>query len=271
MKLISLKILKICILNLVLTSCSSESLQGNVSYNSNLLISSSLNSCHQKDYSEGKSSLEKVMTAEKTNPFYWNALGICFALSGQYQKAIFYYEIGIEALTLYKNADKKLAEAALTNNIGLIHLFFKRFNDAYSAFKRAETLVPDLYIVQLNISQLLLQFNHDTQSLVILKKLEVLHPGDMDVVYSLALIYSRNGEYEKSLLALAKINNALTSRPDIAGVYAYNFLNTNQLIDAQTMIEKSKSKDQYEEYYKRNKILEKEITAKIKEQSIQTK
>ena len=165
-------LLKISLLSLAIVGCSSETYQEVGSYNPNSLIAQSLNSCHQKDISEGKKALEKVMTNEKANPLYWNALGICYTLSNQPLKANFYFELGLEAITLYKGADKAFAEAALINNIGLMHLSYKRFNDAYTAFKKAELLAPENFSIQLNISQLFLEFKHDEKALIVLKKLE---------------------------------------------------------------------------------------------------
>lgn len=268
MKCFQTKLLELGILSLVLTSCSSESLQDTGSYNPNDLISKSLALCHEKDISEGKARLEKVMTNEKANPLYWNALGICYSLSNEPLKANFYYELGLEAIALYKRADKNFAEAALINNIGLIHLSHKRFNDAYVAFKKAEVLAPENFSIQLNQVQLFLEFKYDEKALTVLKKLESSRPGDNEVLYSLALVYSRKSDYEKALLSLSKINSELTARPDISGLFAYNLLHTNQLPDAMAMIDKRKNLDQYEEYNKRNKMLEKEITAKLKEQTI---
>lgn len=266
MKSFQTKFLELSIVCLVLTSCASESLLEFGSYNPNVLISKSLAFCHEKDISEGKSQLEKVMTNEKANPLYWNALGICYSLENQPSKANFYYELGIEAIALYKGADKKFAEAALINNIGILHLSHKRFNDAYIAFKKAEALAPENFSIQLNQAQLFLEFGYDDKALVTLKKLESSYPGDTEVLYSLALVYSRKNDYEKALLSLSKINSETTTRPDISGLFAYNLLQTNQLPEALTMIDKRKKLDKYEEYNKRNKILEKEISAKFKEQ-----
>lgn len=259
--------IKLSVLAIVVTGCSSETVVDIGSYNSKEVISKSLTACHQKDFSEGKSQLERVMTTEKANPLYWNALGICYSLSNQFQKANYYYELGLEAITLYKGNDKKLAEAALLNNVGLMHLTYKRFNDAYQSFKKAEMLAPDLYSIQLNLSQLLLEFKYDDRALAILKRLESFRPGDIEVLYSLALIYSRKSDYEKALLSLSKINSDATDRPDISGLFAYNLLQTNQLPEAYAMIDKRKNIDNYDEFNKRNKILENEISAKLKEQS----
>ncbi len=265
MKSFSPKTLKLAVISclvLGLSSCSTESLHENIVYDSNELITSALSLCHQNNQSDGLLKLEKVMTNEKTNPFYWNALGICFALSNKPLKANFYYDLGIEALSSYKGSDKKQIEAAILNNIGLIHLSFKRFNDAFSLFKKAEKLSPLNFSIQGNIAQVLLEFKYDDKALAILEKLENTKSGDRDVLYSIALIYSRKNDFENALLALSKIKPQETTRADVSGIYAYNLVKTNQLQLAFNVIKNRQSAD---EYNSRNKILEKEISAKYEE------
>jgi tetratricopeptide (TPR) repeat protein len=112
-------------------------------------ISQALVACHQEKITKGLGILEERMQKNKTNAFYWNALGTCYSLTKDYAKAIFYYELGIEATRPNNkdmlDADKKLAEAVISNNLGLIHLTFKRYNEAYDAFKRANAIVPNFF------------------------------------------------------------------------------------------------------------------------------
>jgi hypothetical protein len=76
------------------------------------------------------------------------------------------------------------------------------------------------------------------------------------------LIYSRKNDFENALLALSKIKPQETTRADVSGIYAYNLVKTNQLQLAFNVIKNRQSAD---EYNSRNKILEKEISAKYEE------
>jgi tetratricopeptide (TPR) repeat protein len=262
---------KLLFVGLLVTSCASESYKELGSYNSYTLINESLSACHNKAISTGKQTLEKVMNNEKNNPLYWNALGVCYSLTNQKTKATYYFELGLEAVESYKADDKKQIEAALYNNLGLIQLSYNKYNDAYFYFKKAETIAPDLYNIQLNLSQLFLQFNYDDRALAILYKLESLRPGDTEVLYSLALIYARKNDYEKALVTLSKINAEEISRPDISGLFAYNLLRTNQLNEAESIMQKRRNNELYQDYNARNKNLVSEIEAKLKEQSVALK
>jgi predicted Zn-dependent protease len=208
--------------------------------------------------------LEVEMHKNKTNPFYWNALGTCYSLSKDYTKALFYYDLGVEALAIIKDQSKVLAEATLANNIGLIHLNFKRYNEAFDSFSRSKNLLPNFFTPQFNIAQLFMEFNENDKALEILKKLEVKNPDDIDLLYSLSLIYFRKNDLDKSFAAIQRVKSTYLNRPDIVGLYAYNLMKKNRLAEAHEIIEKRLYAD---EYNQRNKILLEEINLKIKEQA----
>ena len=227
-------------------------------------ISKSLLACHQKKISKGLGLLENEMHKNKTNPFYWNALGTCYSLSKDFAKALFYYDLGLEALSMVNNQTKVLAEATLSNNIGLIHLNFKRYNDAFESFKRASELLPEFVTPQFNIAQLYIEFNENAKALLILKKLEAKNPDDIDLLYSLSLIYFRINDFDNSYIAIRRVKQDYLNRPDIVGLYAFNLMNKNKLAEAKDIIEK---RLYAEEYNERNKILLEEINHKLKEES----
>jgi tetratricopeptide (TPR) repeat protein len=245
-------------------------------YNSNRLaamdspkrdfISLSLISCHQQKMTKGEGLLEEKMQQNKTNPFYWNALGTCYSLSKDYTKAIFYYELGLEA-TRFENRDfndsqKKLAEAVISNNIGLIHLTFKRYNEAYDAFKKASTIVPSFFTPDFNMAQLYIEFNENAKALDILKRLEAKNNEDIDLLYSLALIHFRLNDMDKSYQYISRIQHDYLNRADIVGLYAYNLMRKNRLVEAKTILEKRLYAS---EYNKRNELILDEVNQKIKD------
>ncbi len=227
-------------------------------------ISKALLACHQKKFMKGMTILEQEMHQNKTNAFYWNALGTCYSLNKDYQKALFYYDLGVEALPMIKDQNKVLAEATLANNIGLIHLNFHRYNEAYDSFKRANTLLPNFFTPEFNIAQLYIEFNENDKALEILKRLQTKNPDDIDTLYSLSLIYYRKNDMDKSFSAISRVKSDYLNRPDIVGLYAYNLMKKNRLTEAREIIEKRLYAD---EYNQRNKFLLEEINLKIKEQS----
>ncbi len=229
-------------------------------------ISLALVACHQDKIAKGQGILEEKMHQNKTNPFYWNALGTCYSLSKDYSKAIFYYELGMEA-TRASNKDsnessKKLAEAVISNNLGLIHLVFKRYNEAFDAFKRANTIVPGYFTPDFNTAQLYIEFNENAKALDILKKLEAKNNEDIDLLYSLALVYYRQNDMDKSFQYITKIQRDYLNRADIVGLYAYNLMKKNRLVEAKEILEKRLYAP---EYNQRNEMILEEVNQKIKD------
>ncbi len=245
-------------------------------YNSNRLaamespkrnfVSLALVSCHQQKMTKGETLLEDKMQQNKANPFYWNALGTCYFLSRDYTKAIFFYELGMEATSdnnkSFPANQRKNAEAVITNNLGLIHLTFKRYNEAYDAFKKSNSIVPSYFTPDFNMAQLYIEFNENAKALDILKKLEAKNNDDIDLLYSFALIYFRLNDLNKSFQYVSKINNDYLNRADIVGLYAYNLMMKNRLVEAKNILEKRLYAPEYNE---RNEMILDEVNQKIKD------
>jgi tetratricopeptide (TPR) repeat protein len=230
----------------------------------NDFISKALLACHQDKITKGLGILEIEMHKNKTNPFYWNALGTCYSLSKDFTKALFFYDLGLEAVPMVKDQSRALAEATISNNLGLIHLNFKRSSEAFEAFSRARTLLPNFFTPQFNIAQLYMEFNENNKALDILLKLQEKNPDDIDLLYSLSLLYYRKNDLDKSFATIKRIKTNYLNRPDIVGLYAYNLMKKNRLTEAREIIEKRLYAD---EYNQKNKILLEEINLKIKEQT----
>lgn len=230
----------------------------------NDFISKALYACHQQKFIKGKSILEQEMHVNKVNPFYWNALGTCYLLSNELTKSQFFYDLGIESLPKLKAQDKDLAEATLTNNIGLIHLKHRRYKEAFDLFSKSRSLLPNFFTPQFNIAQLFMEFNENDKALEVLLKLQEKNPNDIDLLYSLSLIYFRKNDFDKSFSSINRIKKNYLNRPDIVGLYAFNLMKKNRLTEAKEIIEKRIYADEFDN---RNKMLLEEINQKIKERT----
>jgi tetratricopeptide (TPR) repeat protein len=285
------KLLKVAAISVMVASCAGPSFNNQIQkdqydllaeesfmrYNSNRLsalespkrdfISLALIACHQRKMVKGQGLLEEKMHQNKTNPFYWNALGTCYYLSKDYTKSIFYYQLGLEATRAsnkdYSDSQKKLAEAVISNNLGLIHLTFKRYNEAYDAFKKANSIVPNYFTPDFNMAQLYIEFNQNDKALDILKKLEAKNHEDIDLLYSLSLVSFKQNDMDKSFQYVSRIQHDYLNRADIVGIYAYNLMRKNRLVEAKEILEKRLFAP---EYNKRNEMLLDEVKQKIKDE-----
>lgn len=110
--------------------------------------------------------------------------------------------------------------------------------------------------------QLYIEFNENAKALDLLKKLEEKNNVDIDLLYSLALIHYRMNDMEKSYQYISKIQNDYLNRADIVGLYAYNLMKKNRLVEAKNILEK---RLYAAEYNKRNEMILDEVNQKIKD------
>ncbi len=226
-------------------------------------ITKAMLACHAHKFIKGMGLLEQQMQQNKTNPFYWNALGSCYLLSQNFSKALFFYNVGLEAAGAQKNPDQNLAQASIYNNIGLIHLNFQRYNEAYDMFSKSLSFSQYLITPQFNLAQLYVEFNLDDKALAIVKSLETKNPNDIDLLYLKSLIYFRKNDFANSLNELKKIKSEYLNRADIVGLYAYNLLLDKKIEEAKSIIEKRSYANEFNE---RNKLISVKINDEIKEQ-----
>lgn len=230
-------------------------------------LSLALVACHQEKFTKGLGILESNMHANKNNPYYWNALGNCYYLKGETSKAVFYYQLGLESLKTSKE-NIVLAESIILNNMGLIHLKNGRFNQAFDMFTKSNKLTPQLFTPKFNMAQLYLEFNNNKEALKILKELEINNPLDIDLLYSFSLVYYRENKLDLSFNYINKVNKDYLNHPDIVGLYAYNLMNKDKLVDAKKILERRLHSRIYDE---RNEMILGIVNDKLKEQQSKAK
>lgn len=232
--------------------------------NKSNFISDSLRACHQGKIKKGTLILEENTEKNKANPEFWNALGTCYLLDNDNNKAKFYYQLGLEALAQNKNIKNSTnIEAMIKNNLGLIMLKNKRINEAFDAFQEASKLSPNFHTPLFNMAQIYMEYYQNEKAIEILEKLKAKNPKDIDVLYSLAVLYQRSGDYKKSYAAVSNINLNYLNRADIVGVYALNLYQNKELEKAKLILEK---RTYAEEFNTRNKMLLELINDAIKAQ-----
>jgi tetratricopeptide (TPR) repeat protein len=131
-------------------------------------------------------------------------------------------------------------------------------------FKKSSDIVPQYFTPEFNMAQLYIEFNESAKALEILKKLEAKNNLDIDLLYSLSLVYYKQNDMEKSFQYISRIQNDYLNRADIVGLYAYNLMKKNRLVEAKTILEKRLYAS---EYNQRNEMILDEVNQKIKEVS----
>ncbi len=210
-------------------------------------------SCHAQKFKRGLALLEENTEANKKNPEFWNAMGTCYMLKKEFNKGSFFYNLGLEALQAEtRQTHKRLIEAMIKNNLGLLTLNNGRTNEAYDLFKEANTLAPEFNTPVFNMAQIYMEYQQNDKALELLEGLRQKNSKDVDVLYSLAVLYQRINQVKKSYQAITGINPHYLNRADIVGVYALNLFQNKEFEKAKSILEK---RTYAEEFNSRNKML----------------
>lgn len=175
---------------------------------------SELTMCHKGKIEQALERFERQLDNRSKDPLYWSHIGTCYYLKGEFPKAKFYYQL---ALGLTK---KKEVIASLYNNMGLIFLQVKKFQEAQEHFAKAMELTPQALTPIFNMTQVYIGHKHYTKAQ---KKLEILltrAPDDVDFRYWQAHLYLMTGKYALAKKQFDQIPPQYLKRQDIANNYA---------------------------------------------------
>jgi tetratricopeptide (TPR) repeat protein len=147
------------------------------------------------------------------NPTYWNHVGTCYYLQDKLEKAEYYFKL---AVNIAKKQKRVFAIAH--NNLGLIQLRLRHYDNALALFNKAE--ISGLLTPKFNKLQLYLQFGQLTKAKELAFQLENINNKDVDVIVAIATIYMLEGKYQTSEKYFKKIPKKFLDREDISGSFA---------------------------------------------------
>lgn len=230
------KIVQLILIILLVVSCASNQFQSIDSEKNDLLSNESLlryssdrkntlekkkgfnlievMKCHNGEIEEGLKLLKQKYAPGKNNSEYWNHVGVCHYLGGNYPKAIFYYNLSLQ--TCRKNEQYPAAY----NNLGVIYLKLRHFEKSHEFFKLAIKSRKKLFTPLLNISHLYIKFGMINKALKELNKLHYRNNQDVDVLASLGTAWLLKGNSLKSITFFNKISEKNRTRQDIAAHFA---------------------------------------------------
>ena len=113
-------------------------------------ISLALISCYQKKYKLAFDKLDNIYFKFNKKPRYWNSLGICYFLKGEYRKSDLYLNKAI-------NLDKRFVPSL--NNLGVLSGKRKLYKKSFEHFEKSSKINSFSITPILNKAQLLLKFN----------------------------------------------------------------------------------------------------------------
>ena len=119
---------------------------------------------HERDKVKNCSNQKAKAFLRKNQSDYWNQVGVCHFLAGDYEKAVFYFDMSL------KRARGRSSAKAL-NNLGVLNLHFKRYRRAHSFFAKALEKDSQDLLANLNLAHLYMEFKRYHSADKILRKL----------------------------------------------------------------------------------------------------
>lgn len=189
-----------------------------------------LSLCHQKQFDKAEKIFVSQLEKRKKSFSYWKDIGTCYYLKNEAAKAKFYYQM---ALGLAKNKKDK---SIIFNNLGLIFLNNKKFDEAKELFKQAQKLFPKAKTPLFNLGHIYINFGHYKNAEKILYTLYKENPKDVDFTYLLGHIYLMQKKYKKAILKFSRIPKEYRNRQDIANNHALAYIKMGRFNKAKDIL-----------------------------------
>jgi tetratricopeptide (TPR) repeat protein len=221
-----------------------------------------LSFCHLNLINKGLKGLRRSFNQRKGEASYWNDMGVCFYLKGDYSKAYYYFNVSLE-----KTKNEKIKSLPY-NNLGLLYLLWKKYSKAIESFEKASLLNPEAKVPRYNMAQTFLTLGYSKKALNILGKISGTFEDD-DFYISKGYAYLIQKKFQKALLELNKVSSAKEKRHDVGLYKAYSYLHLGQLDTALKFLEERQLSQNKRLIYFENKVKKEIIKLKKEKESEQ--
>lgn len=163
-------------------------------------------------------------------PFYWLNLGNCYFMSDSWNKAEFYFRLGME------NTQDTNLKSIFLNNLALVQFQFHQWEKGKDLLLQSSSLNKSAKVPRFNLSQIYIQFGLYDKAIEILKSKDFLMKSDIDVNLSLAVSYLFKKDFITSSKFFSSIPKEMFSREDVAISYALYLIETGKLAEAKNLM-----------------------------------
>ncbi len=170
--------------------------------------------CHKKEYNKASELFKESLDKNQKNPHYWNQLGVCYFLKGEYSKSQMYLGIS-EGL-----AKSKKMKAIVLNNQGLIQLKLANYPEARELFSKSTELNSRALTPKFNLAMLYSKFGLLGKAHKLLFQLRKENKIDPDINYQIAHIYLLNKKFTLAKKYFEMIPDKYLKRDDVLTNYA---------------------------------------------------
>jgi tetratricopeptide (TPR) repeat protein len=146
--------------------------------------------CYQGKFDEAFVQVDKVYWEFKNNTSYWNQVGTCYYLQGDYSKAILFYN---------KSRDLDQKYTPPLNNLGVVYEKQGKHQKALAAYKKAVEINQFAATPSINLARIYLQYGITSKALPTLLGMQKKSPSDPILLNALATAYLINNDYVNAL------------------------------------------------------------------------
>lgn len=186
-------------------------------------ITSAIGLCYRKKINEAFKIFDQNYERYKSHPSYWNQIGTCYYILGNYRKSLLYYNKA-------KDLNDKYIPAL--NNLGVLYQKEGHDQKALIAFKKANNINPFAVTPSFNLAQIYLKYGLIDKAIKIFAGLAQKNSQDVDLVNGLATCYLFKGDVQKALSYFYLIDDDALERADVSLNYAVALKLTGKEDDA---------------------------------------
>lgn len=189
-------------------------------------ISSAVSFCYQNNFKKGFEILDALYHNHKKHSGYWNQVGSCYYLKGNFRKALLYYNKARDLNSKYSPA---------INNLGVIYQKDGYDQKALVAYSRAARLNAFSVTPTFNLAQLYLKYGLVKKAVKLFNGLFLRNQNDVDVINGLATSYLFMGKYSKAIEYYSRIDDEYLEKPYIGLNYVVALKFSNQTEEARDL------------------------------------
>lgn len=186
--------------------------------------------CYAGEIKEGLNQLQTQMKEQKKNPEYWNQVGMCYFLKENFTKAEYFFELSLAQV-------RKGNFAPALNNLGVLKLKLRHYEDALNYFKKAAGRNDRHKVAVFNQAQVYLQFNLLDQAAPLLEGLAKENKNDPDLIFSLGSVYLLKGQTKRAFEIFNTIPEKYKNREDVTLVRAISLYEQGRFYEARDVLE----------------------------------
>ena len=198
-----------------------------------------LSLCHNGEFKKAYKIVKSQLDKSIKSYAYWNQISTCYILQKKYTKARRFLDLALAT------AKSKTQKASVLNNLGVIQLELKNFEEAKEYFKAAIKLSKKVLTPRYNLAQIYLKFalyqRANTQLEFLLNK----NSQDIDFLNSYAHLQLMSKNYQKAVKHFNKIPKAYRSRDDVATNLGMSYFMLGKLDFAKKTLKNADKKDSF--------------------------